>query len=102
MLRWCGVAGVLGGTLYVAWGYIENLEVVMRVLSFIVPALFLTAVVGLSVLWRSQLGVLGWTGMALAVYGSGRGIEAGIMGSEPEWAYFTLRGWPHHLSDWLS
>jgi hypothetical protein len=106
-LRWCGVAGVLGGVLFVAWGYIdrpgipENLRAVIHVLSFVVPALFLAAMVGLSVLWSSRLGVLGWIGIALAVYGSCWGVVAAIVGGESMWVYLAQRGWPQYLSDWL-
>jgi hypothetical protein len=86
------VAGVLGGVLFVAWGYIDrpntaaNIGAVIDVLSFVVPALFLVALVGLSVLWRSRLRVLGWTGMVLAVYGSGWGIVSAVVGGESVWA----------------
>jgi hypothetical protein len=107
-LRWYGVAGVLGGVLFVAWGYIdrhnipENLKDVIHVFSFVVPALFLAVVVGLSVvLWKSRLTVLGAMGMALAVYGSGWGVVAAIVGAESVWAYFAQRGWPQQLNDWL-
>ena len=40
----------------------------IHVLALVVPTLFLAAVVGLSILWRRRLGMLGWMGMALAVY----------------------------------
>src|SRR5215208_53104 len=62
LLRWCGFAGLLGGVLFVVWGYIhrpnisENLKAVIHVFAFVVPTLFLVTVVGLSVLWRSRLG----------------------------------------------
>jgi hypothetical protein len=77
LLRWCGFAGLLGGVLFVVWGYIdrpnipENLIAVIHLFAFVVPTLFLAAVVGLFVLWRSRLGMLGWMGMALAVYAWG-------------------------------
>jgi hypothetical protein len=101
LLRWCGVAGVLGGGLQVAWGYIENLKVVIHALSFVVPALFLAAVVGLCVLWGSQLGMLGWTGMVLTLYALVWRIVQAIVGNEAAWAYFALGElWPHSLS-WL-
>lgn len=90
-----------------AWGYIDrpntaaNIGAVIDVLSFVVPALFLVALVGLSVLWRSRLRALGWTGMVLAVYGSGWGIVSAVVGGESVWAYFAQRSWPQFLSDWL-
>jgi hypothetical protein len=83
--------------LFVVWGYIdrpnipENLKAVIHVLAFVVPTLFLAAVVGLSVLWRSRLGMLGWMGMALAVYAWGWSVVGAIVGEE----------WPHYLPTWL-
>jgi hypothetical protein len=87
----------LGGVLFVVWGYIdrpnipENLKAVIHVLAFVVPTLFLAAVVGLSVLWRSRLGMLGWMGMALAVYAWGWSVVGAIVGEE----------WPDYLPGWL-
>jgi hypothetical protein len=105
--RWCGVAGVLGGVLFVAWGYIDrphipkNLMPVIDLFAFVVPTLFLTAVGGLSVQWRSRLGVLGWMGMALTVYGSCWGVVAATIGDDSVWAHFAQRGWAHYLHNWL-
>jgi hypothetical protein len=106
-LRWCGVAGVLGGLLFVVWGYIdrrntpEHLMAVVHILAFIVPALFLVAVVGLSVLWRSRLGVLGWAGLVLTVYGWGMSVVEAVAGFLPVWAFFAQRGWSPYLLDWV-
>jgi hypothetical protein len=83
--------------LFVVWGYIdrpnipENQKAVIHVLAFVVPTLFLAAVVGLSVLWRSRLGMLGWMGMALAVYAWGWSVVGEIVGEE----------WPDYLPGWL-
>src|SRR5215217_1912585 len=106
LLRWCGFAGLLGGVLFVVWGYIdrpnmpENLKAVIHVLAFVVPTLFLAAVFGLSVLWRSRLGMLGWMGMALAVYAWGWRVVSAIVGGEAVLAYFAQREWPHYLASW--
>jgi hypothetical protein len=87
----------LGGVLFVVWGYIdrpnipETPKAVIHVLAFVVPTLFLAAVVGLSVLWRSRLGMLGWMGMALAVYAWGWSVVSAIVGEE----------WPEYLPGWL-
>jgi hypothetical protein len=101
------VAGVLGGVLFVAWGYIdtpdlpENLGVVIRVLSFVVPALFLVAVLGLCILWRSRLGIFGWMGMVLAAYAVVWIVVKGIVGDETAWAYFALGVVPpYNLVEW--
>ena len=78
------------------WGYIdrpnipENLKAVIHVLAFVVPTLFLAAVVGSCVLWGSRLGMLGWMGMALAVYAWGWSVVSAIVGEE----------WPHYLPGW--
>jgi hypothetical protein len=108
LLRWCGFAALLGGVLFVVWGYIdrpnipETLKAVIHVLAFVVPTLFLTAVFGLCVLWRSRLGMLGWLGMALAVYAWGWSVVgASVGGEEAVWAYFAQREWPHYLASWL-
>jgi hypothetical protein len=93
--------------LFVAWGYIdrpnipENLMALIRVLAFVVPALFLAAVSGFSVLQRSRLGGLGWIGMALAVYGLGWGVVTAIVGGASVWTYFAQRGLSHYLHDWV-
>src|SRR5215211_3810371 len=106
LLRWCGFAGLLGGVLFVVWGYIdrpnipENLITVVYVLALAVPTLFLAAVFGLAVLWRSRLGMLGWMGMALAVYAWGWRVVSAIVGGEAVLAYFAQRAWPHYLASW--
>jgi hypothetical protein len=98
LLRWCGFASLLGGVLFVVWGYIDrpnipwNLIAVIHLLAFVVPTLFLAAVVGLFVLWRSRLRMLGWMGMALAVYAWGLSVMGAIVGGED---------WPHYLAAWL-
>ncbi len=107
LLRWCGAAGVLGGVLFVAWGYIhgpnvsENLVVVIRVFAFVVPVLFLATVVGLRLLWRNRPVMLWWMGMALVLYGVGWGLVGASGRQEAVWVYFAQRGWPHYLAHWL-
>jgi hypothetical protein len=107
LLRGCGVAGVLGGVLFLAWGYVDGPEVsgslasVVRVLAFVVPALFLAVIVGLCALWRDGLGRLGWLVVALAAYASCWGLVGARFGSEAVWLYLAQRGWPHLLSSWL-
>jgi hypothetical protein len=83
--------------LFVVWGYIdrpnipETLKAVIDVLAFVVPTLFLAAEVGLCVLLRSRLGMIGWMGMALAVYAWGWSVVGAIVGEE----------WPDYLPSWL-
>jgi hypothetical protein len=101
------VASVLSGVLFLAWGYIdgpdvpENLAFLVRVLAFVVPALFLAVIVGLCVLCRDDLGRLGWLAVALAGYALCWGLVGAGFGGEAVWAYFAQRGWPHFLSSWL-
>jgi hypothetical protein len=107
LLRGCGAAGVLGGALFVAWGYVdgpdlsEDFASVVRVLAFVVPALFLAVIVGLCVLWRSGLGKLGWLVVTLAAYALCWGLVGAHFGGEAVWVYFAQRGWPHFMSSWL-
>lgn len=90
-----------------AWGYLdkpnisENRMVMVDALALCVPTLFLGAVVGLSAFWRTRLGVLGWTGTALAVCGWGQALVPAIVGYDPMWIYLEQNGWPHHLHEWL-
>ena len=107
LLQWCGVSGILGAGLFVAWGYLHGpatspvLRSAVVGLAFTVPALFFSVVVGLCLLWGSSLGKLRWLVMALAGYALGWGLVGAGAGSEAVWAYFAQRGWPHYLSDWL-
>ena len=103
----CGVGGILGGALFVVWGYIDtpgvsgSSELTVRLLSFVVPTMFLAAVVGLFVLWRNEPAMLLRMGMVLAAYGWGWAVAVAIVGDEVMWAFLAQRGWPHHLTDWL-
>jgi hypothetical protein len=107
LLRGCGLAGVLGGMLFFAWGYVdgpdlsEDFASVVRVLAFVVPALFLAAIVGMCVLWSSVLGKLGWLVAALAAYALCWSLLGARFGGEAVWVYFAQRGWPHFMSSWL-
>jgi hypothetical protein len=86
---------------FVAWGYIEGPIVLLNLLAVVVPSLFLAALVGLSVLWRSRLRKLGWIGVGLAVYAWGWSVVRAVVGVDAVWVYFIRRGWPHYLADWL-
>jgi hypothetical protein len=71
-------------------------------LALVVPALFLAAVVGLGILGRSRLGLLGWMGMVLAVYALVWNVVRAIIGTDAAWDYFALRAWSYYLASWLS
>ena len=123
VLRWCGVASVLGGVLFVVWGYIdrpdipENLAVVIQGWAFVVTTLFLAAAVGLCVLVGSRLGRLGWMGMVLAGYAlvstlvvsatnlvlsATNLVVRAIVETDAAWAHFLLRKWLQNPTPWLS
>ena len=90
-----------------AWGYIdgpdlsEDFASVVRIFDFVVPALFLAAIVGMCVLWRSVLGKLGLLVAALAGYALCWSLVGARFGGEAVWVYFAQRGWPHFMSSWL-
>jgi hypothetical protein len=95
--------------LFVTWGYIDkpNISGILRIathaLAFVVPALFLVGVAGVMVLCGSEVGILGWVGMVLALYGSGLGAVSNVIDVEPLlYAYFEERGWPPALIEWLA
>src|SRR5215210_1352531 len=108
-VRGSAVGSTLGGVLFVAWGYIdrpnisESLRIVTRILASTVPALFLVGMLGVLALCGSWLGVLGWIGMVLALYGSGLAAVADILDVQPLlYDYFGQRGWPQALIEWLA
>ncbi len=107
LLRWCGAAGVLGGVLFVVWGYIdrpdisENLVAVVQAFAFVVPVLLLATMVGLCLLWGNRSRTLWWMGMALIVYGVGWSLVGASVGGKAVWVYLAQRGWPHYLTDGL-
>jgi hypothetical protein len=102
LLQWCGVASILSGVLFAAWGYIdEELVSLGNIFAFVVPTLFSTVVVGLCVLWGSGLGKLKGLVIALAGYASGWSLVGASVGGEAVWVYFAQRAWPHYLSSWF-
>ena len=106
-LRSCGVGAVLAGILFVVWGYIHKphlplyFDAGVTILSFIVPALFLTGLTGLSVVCKRLRGVLGWTGLFLALCGSTWGVVDGFADVGPLYAFFAKLRLPTYLVDWL-
>jgi hypothetical protein len=107
LLRSCAVGAVLAGVLFVVWGYIDRphiplyLDAVEAVLSLIVPALFLVGLTGLSVLCKRWSGVLGWTGLILALCGPTWGVVDGIADVGPLYAFFVKLPLPTRLIGWL-
>jgi hypothetical protein len=108
--RGCGAGAVLGGALFVAWGYLDTPGVsggtalAVRALSFVVPGLFLAGVAGMaSIAARGGrgIGTLGWAGIVLALAGSVLGVVDGIADGDPAREYLVRSGWPAYLSLWL-
>ena len=106
-LRSSGVGAISAGMLFVVWGYIDKphippyLEAADAVLSFIVPALFLVGVAGLSILCKSQGGVLGWMGLILALGGPTWGVVDSIADVDPLYAFFAKLRLSPYLIGWL-
>jgi len=108
--RLCGTGAVLGGAPFVAWGYLDTPGVsggtalAVRVLSFVVPGLFLTGVAGVAGIAARGgrgIGALGWAGIVIASAGSVAGVVGGIAGGDPVQEYLVRGGWPANLSVWL-
>jgi hypothetical protein len=102
-----GVGAVLAGLLFVVYGYVDRphlplyLGAVVDFLSYVVPALFLAGVAGLSVLCSRQVGVLGWTGLGLAFCGSTWGVMRSVASIGPLYLYLVDKGVPPYLFHWL-
>ena len=112
VLRGCGASAVLGGALFVAWGYLDapglsgGTALVVRSLSFVVPGLFLAGVTGAGIAARGDrgapgIGALGGVGIALPLGGSVMGVVDGVADGDPAREYLTGTGWPAYLSVWL-
>jgi hypothetical protein len=92
-----GIAAILGGLLFVAWGYVHRdvapwyFDATAQALSFVVPALFYTALTGLYALCRESVGRLGKFGFVLAFAGSAMGVAYAV-----PWSAFASR------DDWRS
>jgi hypothetical protein len=71
-----GLAAVLAGVLFAAWGYVDRgaslpyLATITRGLAFFVPLLFLVGLVGLRVRYDGLMGWLAGTGFALGFVGA--------------------------------
>jgi hypothetical protein len=92
-----GIAAILGGMLFVAWGYIHRegapwyFDVTAHALNFVVPALFYVALAGLYALCRERVGRIGKFGFILVLAGSAMGVVYAV-----PWSAFATR------EDWLA
>ena len=97
ILRLGGCGAVLAGVLFVIWGYVHRngapwyLDVTATVLSYVVPALFFVALMGLFALCRKQVGRTGRFGFVLGLAASAMGVAYAV-----PWSAFASR------DDWLS
>jgi hypothetical protein len=87
-----GIAAILGGLLFVAWGYVHRavapwyFDVTAQALSFVVPALFFVALMGLFALCRERVGRIGKFGFELGFAGSAMGVAYAV-----PWSAFASR-----------
>ena len=97
LLRSGGFGALLAGVLFATWGYVHRdnapwyFDALATVLSFLVPSLFLVALVGSCLLCYRRVGWLGMTGFALGLTGSAMGVAYAV-----PWSTFATR------EDWLS
>jgi hypothetical protein len=87
MIRSCGVAAILAGTLFAAWGYVDGgfapsacLNAALSALAFVVPTLFLVGLVGFHAWCAERVNWLGEVGFVLGFIGSAAGAARGLEG----------------------
>jgi hypothetical protein len=114
LLRWSGLAAMLAGVLFAAWGYLHKegasarLDTLVGVLGIVVPLLFSVGLSGFYA-WSwgraaQQLGLIGlmfsYIGTALGIFY--RGLElSGTADAADRYSYLTGKGWTPQLFDWL-
>jgi hypothetical protein len=92
-----GFAAILGGVLFVTWGYVHRdvapwyFDAMARALNFVVPALFYVALAALYAQCREKVGRIGKAGFMLGLAGSAMGLAYAV-----PWAAFAAR------DDWLA
>ena len=95
LLRLGGYSSLLAGVLFVVWGYVHRidapwyLDVTATVLSYVVPALFFVALMGLFTVWRGRVGRIGKFGFVLGLAASAMGVVYAI----PWWAFASRDDW---------
>ena len=84
LLRLSGSSAAVGAALFLAWGYVDRpdlpdyLTIVVAVLSFLVPALFLIGLIGLYMWCKGRVGRLGEAGLLIGLIGSFFGFLHGL------------------------
>lgn len=108
LTRWGGLAGMFGGVLFAVWGYVHRdgapsyFVATADTLAFVVPLLFLAALMGLYVPSRVATGWLGGAGFVFGSIGCARGVIDGATGEPSQYLYVAGYGWAAPLLDWLS
>ena len=85
LLRLSGDGAMIGGALFLLWGYVHRpdlplyLKAVVAVASFTVPILFLTALMGLYAWCHEEAGRLAESGIVLGMVGSTLGSVRSVV-----------------------
>jgi len=104
-----GLAALLAGVLFAAWGYIDSDDIssylvpVEVVLRYSVPLLFLVGLAGLQARCWGRVGWLGEIGFVLGFIAAVRGVvdPYSNMVANFFYPYFIERGWPTLPLDWV-
>jgi hypothetical protein len=107
--RLAGLEAVLAGVLFMAWGALDMAEApqyivpLMSTLAFIVPALFLAALISFYARIRKRwIGWLGTIGFALSFLGAGLGVIRSVSDLTLWYTFVASKGpLVHLLLDWL-
>src|SRR5215207_6502535 len=113
---WCGMAAIVGGLLFVAWGYFHKTStpvflartedpLVLRFAALVTPLLFSVALIEVFIRLAGKAGPLGVMGIALAFCGSGLGVVFGAVNlgpvTGPLYSHLRQIGWPDQLLGWM-
>lgn len=102
-----GLAAALGGVLFVLWGYIHggtaspHFAAFTRVLAFLVPFLFLIALVGLHTRCTRLIGWFAGAGFTIGYLGSAWGGLQSFVDISFWYGYLAQRGWLLLPLSWL-
>jgi hypothetical protein len=110
------MAAIVGGLLFVAWGYLHKTStpvflartedpLVLRFAALVTPLLFSVALVEVFIRLAGKAGPLGVMGIALAFCGSGLGVVFGAVNlgpvTGPLYSHLRQIGWPDQLLGWM-
>ena len=107
IFRGCGSAAILGGVLFLVWGYLHRsgapayLTNIANTLGFVVPLLFLLGLAGLCAWGKGGVGRLGMAGLGLGLIGSVEGVVRSVMDMSAWYSYVAGKSWLHLVLNWL-